>query len=317
MTELVKYYSKYDLSIISAIESATSVIETSNSPNSKKAYDSDIKYLENWCKDSGIDSMHSIRKEHLILFVMDHVEKHKISTIKRRIASLSSFMKRNKIDNPCYDDDIVTLMKKLTEKYGESKSYGKAITLDILNDLLKTCQNDGLVGIRDAALLLFGFSTGGRRRTEISNSSIENLTKNADGSFIYNLTKSKTNKTGADDHKPLVGRAAMALDFWIRESGISQGPIFRGIKKGASILEDSLCDRQVARIVKYRCEMAGYNPKEYTAHSLRSGFVTESGRRGKPLCDVMAMTGHKSMKEAMKYYKVGDIMNNSAAYLAG
>ncbi len=317
MNEVVKHYSRFDLSIVSAIESASSVIEKSNSPNTKKAFEGDIKYFENWCTESGIDGIRSMRKEHLIFFIMDHVEKHKISTIKRRIATLSRFMDLNHMDNPCYSKDIVTLIRKLTEKYGESKAYGKAITLDVLNELLKTCQNDGLVGIRDSAILLFGFSTGGRRRTEISNSTMENLTQNSDGTFIYNLTKSKTNKTGSDDPKPLVGRAAMALSFWLRETGINEGPIFRGVGKDNIIFNEAICDRQVARIVKSRCEKAGFDPKEYTAHSLRSGFVTESGKRGKPLGDVMAMTGHKSMKEVMRYYKTGDIMNNSAAYLAG
>ena len=73
----------------------------------------------------------------------------------------------------------------------------------------------------------------------------------------------------------------------------------------------------VHRIVRRRIKAAGYDEKSFGAHSLRSGFVTEGGRRGKPLGDIMAMTGHKSVHTAMRYYQVGSIINNSAANLAG
>jgi integrase len=317
MNALVPLNEKFELSIKYAIENATHVVEEYNSYNSKISFDRDIKYLESWCHVNGILSLDHFKKEYLIYFIMDHVEKQKMSTIRRRIASLSRYLQLRKMDSPCYHKDIMILMRKLTEKYGTSKSWGKAITLDVLNDMLDTCKDDGIKGVRDAAVLLFGFSTGGRRRTEISNATMDRLKKNRDGSFTYNLGKSKTNQLGEDDHKPLVGRAAMALSYWLNESGITEGSIFRGLKKNGKLMPLGLSDKQIARIVKDRCQKAGYDPKDYTAHSLRSGFVTESGIRGKPLGDVMAMTGHKSMKEVMRYYKTGDIMNNSTAYLAG
>ena len=36
----------------------------------------------------------------------------------------------------------------------------------------------------------------------------------------------------------------------------------------------------------------------YSAHSLRSGFITEAGRQQVPLGDAMAMTGHASVATA-------------------
>lgn len=317
MNELLDLNLSVSQNLELAIVNATQVIIEYGSHNSKISYEKDLAYWNLWCQTNGILFFDGVRKEHIIMFIMNHVEIHKISTIKRRIASLSRYLYLHKLDNPCYDKDLVILIRKLTEKYGMSKSWGKAITLDVLNDLLKTCQNDGLIGIRDNALLLFGFSTGGRRRSEISSAVLENLTKSSDGNFIYQLGKSKTNQAGYSDPKPLAGRAAIALMHWLQESGIKSGPIFTGCRKGGVVTVKALSDKQISRIIKSRCEKAGYNPHEYTAHSLRSGFVTESGKRGKPIGDVMAMTGHKSLKEIMRYYKTGDILNNSAAYLAG
>ena len=311
----------YTLDVANKIEQsiidATHVIEEYNSKNSLISFQKDIRYLKNWFLENNIHIDHDLKKEHMILFIMSHCEKHKLSTIKRRIASLSRYLQLKKLPNPCRDKELSILMTKLTEKYGSSKAWGQAITLSVLNDMLNTCHEDGIKGIRDSALLLFGFSTGGRRRTEISNATMENLTDNGDGTFIYNLGKSKTNKTGQYDPKPIVGRAAAALRRWLFVADIKEGAIFRGINKSGVISDKPICDKQIARIVKYRCEKAGYDPTQYTAHSLRSGFVTESGKKGKPLGDVMAMTGHRSLKEVMRYYQTGNILNNSAAYLAG
>ncbi len=316
MNALIPIIQNYEPNIECAIENASYVVEEYNSVNSQRSFDSDIKYLKKWCLLKGAPDLEYFKKEYLIYFIMDHVEKHKISTIKRRVASLSRFLGLRKTESFCYDKDIMILIRKLKEKYGSSKAWGKAITLDILNDLLETCKNDGLIGIRDAAILFFGFSTGGRRRSEISTAVIERLQHNRDGTFTYNLGKSKTNQLGLDDFKPLGGRGAIALSRWLKSTNISEGYIFRSITK-SGITGNELSGVDINRIVKKRCEMAGYDPKEYTAHSLRSGFVTESGKRGKQLSDVMAMTGHKTISEVMRYYQAGDIMNNSAAYLAG
>jgi integrase len=300
-----------------SIQKANDFMEQHVCKNSKRSYESDILFWKYWIQKIGLSDISEIKKEYLIAFIMEHVEIHKISTIKRRIASLSRFLHFNNLPNPCYDKDIIILVKKLTEKYGFSKAWGKAITLEILNLLLETCVDDGLKGIRDSALLLFGFSTGGRRRSEISSATCENLIKNNDGNYIYNLNKSKTNKIGENDPKPLLGRAAMALTYWLKTSGINKGPIFRGISKSEKINENEICDKQISRIVKDRAKKAGLDPSDYTAHSLRSGFVTESGKRGKPIGDIMSMTGHRSLKEVMRYYQSGNILNNSTAYLAG
>lgn len=79
---------------------------------------------------------------------------------------------------------------------------------------------------------------------------------------------------------------------------------------------NALSDIEVYRIVKLRLKKAGYDSTQYSAHSLRSGFVTEAGKRQKPLGDVMAMTTHKNVTTVMRYYQAGNIINNSASNLA-
>ena len=94
-----------------------------------------------------------------------------------------------------------------------------------------------------------------------------------------------------------MGAAARALQAWLDASGIAQGPLFRRIRRG-DVLGEPLAAAAVRDIVRQRCELAGLD-ESYSAHSLRSGFITEAGRQQVPLGDAMAMTGHASVATAM------------------
>ena len=53
----------------------------------------------------------------------------------------------------------------------------------------------------------------------------------------------------------------------------------------------------------------------YGAHSLRSGFLTESGRRGIAQVDAMALSRHRSLAVAHGYYEAAFALRNPAARL--
>ncbi len=111
--------------------------------------------------------------------------------------------------------------------------------------------------------------------------------------------------------------AAKLLRRWIietKKNKIQNKFIFTSLSKNGAP-KNKLTPIDINRIVKKRAEFAGYNPKDFGAHSLRSGFVTEAGKQGKPIGDVMAMTTHKSVKILMEYYQSGNVLNNTAADL--
>ena len=92
--------------------------------------------------------------------------------------------------------------------------------------------------------------------------------------------------------------------MWLEASGVSSGRIFRASRKGGkSVSDDGISDKTVANIVKRRALEAGLDPRLFSAHSLRSRFVTESGRQGVPLPDSMSMSGHRTVRVAVGYYQ--------------
>jgi hypothetical protein len=77
-----------------------------------------------------------------------------------------------------------------------------------------------------------------------------------------------------------VGPAAQALTAWLEASGVNSGAIFRRVRKTKAV--EPLAGQAIWLIVKRRAQLAGV-AGDFGAHSLRSGFVTEAGRRNVPL----------------------------------
>ena len=210
--------------------------------------------------------------------------------------------------------ELLAKTRRAYARRGVTPAKKEALTREPLHAMLGTC-DDSLRGRRDRALLLFAWASGGRRRSEVVRATMENTQRTAEG-FLYSMAHSKTNQTGAsraDDQKPIVGAAAQALEAWLAASGIRQGPIFRRVRRG-DVIGEPLAAAAVRDIVLERCRQAGLEG-EFSAHSLRSGFVTEAGRRNVPLGDTMAMTGHASVATVMGYFRAGAAARSPAARL--
>jgi len=308
------------------------ILREFSADNTERAFNGDLVYWQAWLSAVGFDFESPVSIDHVKLFAIQHVEgipqeidkklvdqrykqslgPHKISTIKRRLASLSVALDLEKLPNPTKEKELRRIIEKLSKKHGESSKKGKAITRDILLAILDTCR-DSLLDSRDRAVILFGWASGGRRRSEIADAELKDLQELGED-FIYCLPRSKTDQEGKGRNLPVKGMAALALKQWFQKAGIVEGKIFRSVGKSGKVGE-KLTPVDINRIVKRRCKMAGYDPTLYSAHSLRSGFITEAGRQRCPLGDVMELSTHKSVSIAMGYYQAGNVANNSAANL--
>ncbi|MCD2511889.1 site-specific integrase [Acidovorax sp. D4N7] len=238
------------------------------------------------------------------------------NTLVHRVSVLSKVHQVRDLPNPCRDPRVRELLSRTRKAYAKRGALPQkkdALTRDVLTRLLETC-DDGLRGRRDRALLLFAWASGGRRRSEVAGADMQYLRRLPSGDYLYTLAHSKTNQAGIDapeNHKPVLGAAAEALGAWLEASGIGEGAIFRRIRKGGH-LGEPLTPPAVRNIVRERCELAGVDG-DFSAHSLRSGFVTEAGRRNVPLADTMAMTGHQSVATVLGYFRAEAATGNKAA----
>lgn len=242
----------------------------------------------------------------------------KLSTVVHRVAVLSAAHQAHKAANPCESPAVRHLLKRgrrAAIKRGERPTKKTAITKLELEALLATC-DDSLEGLRDRAILYFGFASGGRRRSEIAVADWQDLRRLNDTEFVYRLEHSKSQQAGttasSTPDKPVLGRAGAALAAWLTAAKISDGALFRRL--WGERVGPSLSAKSVAAIVQRRASLAGL-AGDFGGHSLRSGFITEGGRQGIALPALMALTEHRSVAQAIGYFQSGAAESNPASRL--
>ncbi|MNL19617.1 Phage integrase family protein [compost metagenome] len=91
--------------------------------------------------------------------------------------------------------------------------------------------------------------------------------------------------------------------------------MFRGIGRWGTVSRRAIDPQSVNAILKQRAQMAGLEPGEFSAHGLRSGYLTEAANRGIPLPEAMEQSCHRSMQQASSYYNNATRRSGRAARL--
>lgn len=254
---------------------------------------------------------------------------HAPATVQRRIASWSTLhrWKGFALGSPAVRSAMrLAVRASVRPKMRKSK---KAVTRDVLERLLATCSSDKLVDTRDLALLLVCFASGGRRRSEVAKLRLEQLhdqdpvpadpsDPNSPALPCLAISLGRTKTTAADDDATvlLIGRPVDVLKEWIFRADIDTGPVFRAIDRWEGIGDRALSPQAVNLILKTRCARAGLDPKDFSAHGIRSGFLTEAARAGVPLPEAMRQSQHRSVQQAARYYNDAERALGKAARLA-
>ena len=296
------------------------LIQQGTSPSTLRAYRQDqIRFWAYTQKQFGLDEHYPVDIKIIMAFVLDHMEgnhvqKLKISTIKRYISSVGIVHQEKGYPSPALHPQVKLLVKRARRAYKNQQPVQKvAATKSIVQKLIDTCDHT-LHGIRDKALILVGFGAGGRRREELANLDVSDIKALANGNYMLCIRASKTDQEAEGREVPVTGSAARALKCWLAKSGITHGRVFRGIKRNDELLP-SITGRTICRVVQKAAEDAGFDPSEFGAHSLRAGFMTEAVKHKVPLLEAMELSGHKTLAVAQRYYRSADLENNRAANL--
>ncbi|RVO80567.1 integrase, partial [Sinorhizobium meliloti] len=129
------------------------------------------------------------------------------------------------------------------------------------------------------------------------------------------LGRTKTTTADENEHVLLIGRPVTVLKRWLSDAQIKDGPVFRRIDQWGNIDRRALTPQSVNLVLKARCEQAGLDPALFSAHGLRSGYLTEAANRGIPLPEAMQQSLHKSVTQAARYYNNAERKNGRAARL--
>jgi integrase len=204
---------------------------------------------------------------------------------------------------PTDSEAVKAVLAGIRRISGTAPTRKAPATAEALGAMLDCIEGESVKGKRDRALLLLGFA-GALRRSELVALDVADLEETAEG-FIVRITRSKTDQEGAGDFVsiPLGSKLlpVKAVKDWLAASGITEGPLFRPIRKGGMAEAERLSDRAVANIIKERAEAVGLDASAFSGHSLRSGFVTSALGAGADVLRVMDQTRHRQVNTLKGY----------------
>lgn len=112
----------------------------------------------------------------------------------------------------------------------------------------------------------------------------------------------------------MTGGPVSALHDWMATARIEADSLFRDQSLGYGRTPGSR-SKSINDILKHRAQLAGLDPAEFSAHGLRSGYLTEAANRGVPLQEAMEQSRHRSVQQASSYYNSATRKTGRAARL--
>jgi site-specific recombinase XerD len=294
-------------------------LQNSKANNTVRAYKSDFNDFGLFCAQNGFKSLPSDPKIVSLYLTNLSTKDVKMSTLKRRLVSIGVIHKLKGHYLDTKHPSIIENMMGIKRRKGSIQKGKKPLLINNLRILINVIdkeKNEEIKKLRDRSIILIGFS-GGFRRNEIVSLDYDDLEFVQEGLKI-SLKRSKTDQFGEGSVKglPYFENSkycpVISIKKWIEISKISSGAIFRRFIKGSKLSHNRLTDQSVALLIKHYLKLAGIESKNYSGHSLRSGFATSAAESGVEERSIMAMTGHKSTEMVRRYIKEANLFKNNA-----
>ena len=294
-------------------------LKSSKAINTIRAYKSDFKDFGGFCAKHSFKSLPTDPKIVSLYLTYLSGKNAKMSTLRRRLVSIGMIHKLKGHYLDTKHPVIIENLMGIKRTKGSIQRGKKPILINHLKAIINVIdelKTEEIKKARDKTLILVGFG-GGFRRTELISIDHEDLEFVPEGVKIT-LRRSKTDQFGEGTIKGLPYFSnekycpVVHLKKWIKISNIQQGPIFRRFGKGSSLTTNRLTDQSVVLLIKRYLELAGIENKNYSGHSLRSGFATVSAESGADERSIMAMTGHKTTQMVRRYIKEANLFKNNA-----
>lgn len=299
-------------------------------PSTLASYAADWQHFGGWCHAHGIDPNDA--DAHLVARWVAYLVDLglAVATLHRRLAAITYAFGLLDRPSPAATPLVRKTLGGARRRLGTGQRRALPIGLDDLRRIvtavpiiLGQTYTHPMVQ-RDRTLLLTGWA-GALRRSELVNLDVADLSFEGDpdtgtsGGMLLGIRRSKTDqtRTGAAVAVPWSThfhscpvRAAMRLARARRV-----GPLFVTVDRHGNEgrrLEAASVNVIVKRYVETVLET---DPSDYSAHSLRAGFVTEARHRRVPDTVIARHTRHKDLRMLSVYDRPTDLFNDAA--LAG
>jgi integrase len=302
---------------------AKEYMRKARSENTLRVYGRMWREFADWCEDHGYSPLPAT-EETVIYYLTDladngsYIKKEngtierkplKAQSIQQRLYAIQFRHKTKGFVSPTHSIYVKDTMAGIKSDKGTAPDQKRAADVEIIKAICRTIPDD-LTGIRNRALLLTGFGFGSRR-SELVNVHVEHVRFTHKGMEIF-IPRSKTDQQGKG-RTPVIfyGQSpetcpVRSLQKWLKVSGITSGPVFRKIDKHGNIGRSGLSADGFRYIFNQLIKQAGFEPSDFSPHSLRSGLITTAHLLGRDEHSIMQQTGHKSIQIMRRYIDSAD-----------
>jgi len=302
-------------------------MDAAKSKATRKAYASDWRVFTSWVAtnygadlpqpdESGrVPLSEPVDPRLVIAYLNDRGPEHTSATLARRLSAVRFHHHQAGIVSHTDHPQVSAVLAGIRNSHHYRPARATPLYLADLRAGIETL-TDGMKSKRDHAVLLLGW-WGAFRRSELAGITFDQITDHPEG-LLVELARSKTDQAGAGRQVPIHYRSAVmlcpvrAVRAWTDAASIPEGFLFRRVDRWGNVLEAPMSGETVATIVKECAGRIGLDPDDYSAHSLRAGFVSECDRRGIPTGAVRAVTGHKSEAMLSAYSRPAKTFADSA-----
>ena len=296
-------------------------VQAAKAPATRKAYASDLRDYIDFCVKIG-QPVFASGGEVLALYIADLARRgRKPSTISRRVAAIATeYHSAGHRESPTSSFLVREVMTGMKHTLGTAQERKDPLMPDDVARIVAACP-ERLIGLRDASIVLLGFSLGARRAA-LAGIEVRDL-ELTDQGFLVNIRRDKGDQEQQGRKVPVAFGMRpetcpiRALAVWLKAASISQGPLFRAVDRHGNVSLRALEPGSIARILKKAARRSGMSEAEVAkvgGHSLRAGMATSAAVFGKGVTEreIAAITGHRS-REVNRYIRDANLFRASAA----
>lgn len=261
--------------------------------NTIKAYQTAMQKLAGWLGSRGLtDTL-------LAAYITDlHTQGKAPTTIGQVVAAVRWQAKHLSIDEdfslPITTHTLASLRR---EGRGRGRGQVEGLTWRDVERVTTFAEADKTVtGLRDSAMILL-MSDGLLRVSEVVGVNVGDLNKTT-----LTVRSSKTNQEEYSEDLHICESTYRVIKRYLTKANITQGALFRQIRRGDNVQSDRLTDFSARRIIQKRASAAGVKGF-ISGHSLRVGSAVSLAQAGASVVDMQVVGRWKSAQMPVHYTK--------------
>jgi integrase/recombinase XerD len=283
------------------------------SKRTRRAYKLDVQHFMRTLHITTYEELRKVDHRAVIAWerIMREIDEAEPSTIRRRLAALSSLFKHLVRHGHAEKNPVAEVERPaINRREGSTLAFSKADAAK----LLITPAEDTIEGLRDRAILSVGLQVG-LRRAEIAALSVEDLHQNRGFDSLRIVRKG-----GRRDALAIHPNVAQRIRAYLAAAGQADdldGPMFRPLshnrkgQEGRRYMDPDAIDR----VLRKHAKTIGLG-RGFSAHSMRATFITTALENGATLDDVQRAAGHAEPGTTKLYDRRGYNPEKAASFFA-